>query len=126
VAFEIPGFKLGTQNVVADLSANTYFAVTLNTSGQVVLCSVLGEFVLGVLQNEPSPTTDPAASVMVSGVSKARCGAAITAKSFVTTNAAGKFITAASGHRICGVALETTTAADQIFALLLLPGGLVP
>lgn len=119
MATEQPLFKVGTQLAGADLSALQYTFVKLNSSGQVVAASVLGEKVFGVLQNKP--TQGQPAEVTVIGVTKLVSSAAITAGDKLMTAANGKGATAATtGSTIVGVALETagSGAADIISAAI--------
>ena len=60
----------------ADLSTHQYKVVKLNSSGQVILMAAASDFPLGILQNKP--TSGQAATVVVSGVSKAVAGGSIT------------------------------------------------
>lgn len=140
MAYEIPGFSLGTAVAAADLSAAQFQAVKVDNTGQIALCAAAGEFAVGVLQN--TPIAGEPAQVMALGVTKAKVGAAVTAGALVTTNAAGKVIAATKattktddagvaadplvGSHVMGLALETATAPDQIIAVLLLPMGAVP
>jgi hypothetical protein len=124
MAFEIPGFKLGTQVANADL-ADRYRFVTINSSGKIAQVGTAGAKAAGVLQ---SPAlADKAAEVMVSGVSKVEAGAAIAAQGNVTSDATGRAIAASTAtHSINGVALETAAAAGEVIAVLIGYGGVVP
>lgn len=109
----------------ADLSSNQYYAVKVNSSGQIALCSSAGEFVVGILQNKP--TSGQAADVRHSATTKAVAGAAITAGARVMTNASGKVITlATSGSIACGVALEAAGADGDIIEVALIRSNDVP
>jgi hypothetical protein len=62
------------------------------------------------------------ADFRVLGIARVICGAAVTKGARVAPDAAGKAITWAAGATAAGVALSTTTAADQHLDVLLTPG----
>lgn len=70
MAYEIPGFNIGTLNATANLSALQYTAVYQTTLGGIngVSSSLNGLRPLGILQN--APTSNQACEIMVHGVSK--------------------------------------------------------
>ena len=104
----------------ADLSAAQYYIVKLNTSGKVAACGD-GQRGNGVLQNDPA-AADRAATVMVGdGITKGVVGGVVTAGDQVASDSSGRFVTAASGDYILGIALETSTTAGQIIAVLWQP-----
>lgn len=112
--------EFGHLVAAADLSANQYYAVKVNSSGQIALCSVLGEVPTGILQNKP--TSGQAAEVRHGGTSKAVAGAAITAGASVMVNASGKVITlATTGSNAIGIALESAGADGDIIEILVKP-----
>jgi len=77
-----------------DLSTKQFYFGRISTNGAVVRASTLGEYVDGVIQNDPE--SGQACEFAISGVSKVICGAAVTAGDKVQTNALGKAITAAA------------------------------
>lgn len=107
-----------TVPAAADLSANQYRFVTINTSGQAALTTTLGGTADGVLQNDPSAQAMPG-TVAVAGVSKVVAGAAITNGDTVSSDTVGRAITAITGQTIHGKALQAATAAGQIISVLL-------
>jgi hypothetical protein len=116
MSYEIPGFSLGTLVAGADLSALQYTFVAANSSGKVVSATAGGD-VLGVLQN--TPTSDGAAQVLTSGVSKVKCSGTVTAGLAVKV-AASTFgaVNASTSGKGVGIALESGTSG-QIVAVLL-------
>ena len=106
-----------------DLSTKQYFGIEIANSsgvGQAALAGN-GEDVVGVLYNKPSAADRPA-TVAISGVVKASAGGTITAGDDVGLDAAGEFVSAATGDVIVGVALASAVDGD-IFPLLLQPRG---
>lgn len=130
----IPRLKAG-----ADLSSHKHKAVKLNSSGDVILASALGETVVGVLVNDP--TSGQAADVAYAGVVKMIAGATITPMNKIATSAAGLGVVATAetvntadagsasdavvGGHVIGIAL-TPAASGEVFSLLLLHIGSVP
>jgi len=108
----------------ANLSSNQFFGVKLDAAGDAVLCDTLGEACLGVLTNDP--TLGCAAGITIGGAQKSVAGAAVAAGAFVTVNAAGKFITAASGHAINGVAQSASGADGELITVVLKYMGVAP
>lgn len=98
-----------------------YRFVKVTGVGQVGL-SVLGaDDSVGVLQNKPQ-VTGQAATVAIGGVSNMMTGAAVTAGTRVESDTTGRAIPNASG-KVKGVALATSTGANQLIPVLLLLNG---
>lgn len=128
-----------TKEAGADLSTKQYYAVKLNSTGQAILCTAVGENAFGVLQNKPAAATRPA-EVAVSGVCRAIAGGVIQPGATVKVTAAGKFVDAAeattdisgdvdglAGSYVIGVhAGKAATADGDIFPLELRFMGAVP
>lgn len=92
----------------ADLSAKMGFLAHIDTDGELVLAGN-AEQVLGVITE--SAVLGASVTVQVSGVAKAKAGAAITAGAPVMSNADGEVITATgAGAYVFGYAL---TGADD-------------
>jgi hypothetical protein len=72
----------------ADLSANQYYFVKINTSGQAVLCSGATDKPIGVLQNDPASGEE--AVITVVGGSKVVASASIDEGVLIGTAASGK------------------------------------
>lgn len=102
-----------------DLSLYQFYAVKIDSSGDVALCSTAAEKALGILQNKPAAAAR-GATVAVSGVSKAIAGAAITYWDPVGPNASGKLIKMdEEDEAVLGRALESAAAADVIIPILI-------
>lgn len=93
-----------------------YCFVKVTGVGQAGLAGA-GEAAAGVLQNKPQGTGH-AATVGYSGVSNVLTGGAVTAGANVEADADGKGIAATAGA-VLGVALGTSTGADQLIPVLL-------
>jgi hypothetical protein len=115
MAHEIP-VEMLTFTAGADLSANQYYAVKVDSSGNVVLAGA-GENAIGIIQNKP--TSGQAASVMVLGESKAVYGASVTAGGNLSVNANGKLIPTSGNAAVIGVALESGSADETRSVLLI-------
>jgi hypothetical protein len=101
----------------ADLSASQFCFVVVNASGQLALPAAGGD-AEGILQDKPNGA-GVAGEVGILGVSKLVVGAAgVTAGDLLTTDAAGKAVTAASTNKILGRALATGAAGVIIPALI--------
>ena len=115
----IPGLS-----AAADLSAYQYRVVRLSAAKAVnVASNNLGTSAVGlaagILQNKPS-AAGRAASVAVSGLSKAVAGATVTVNALVTHDGSGYVIDAVSGSTVIGRALEAA-AAQETFSVMLQP-----
>lgn len=103
----------------SDLSASQYCFVDVAADGQVDVVSSKGAKAAGVLQDKPS-AAGRAGMVGVVGITKVKVGAAVTAGAEVISDADGKAIaTDAADQYIQGTALETSTAANQLIAVLI-------
>lgn len=115
MAYEVIGFKTGTLEAGADLSALQYTFVKLNTAGRVVAATTAGEKVIGVLFN--APRAGQACEIVHHGIVPVKANAAIATTGLIMTSATGKAVTAATtGSTIVGYALETAAAADEIIS----------
>jgi len=89
MAFHGPTIKIPGLTVDSDMSANQFKFVKMSaTNGQVSLCSVDGEDVLGVIQNDESASGRPA-EVSAIGTTKITAGEALAAGDIVKTGATG-------------------------------------
>lgn len=138
-AYEVQGLDL-TFEASGDLSTKQYYAVKLDSSGQVAVAGA-GEAAIGVLQNTPA-AAGRAATVRVSGVSRMKAagviapganvapnasGLATTASAAVTDTQSGSATDALIGSYVLGRALNTAnTAANDIFPVLITLEGAVP
>lgn len=127
--------------VGADLSANQFFAVKIDSSGNAVLAGA-GEQAF-ILQNKPDNSKEKTANLAVGGQSKGHLGGTVVAGDFAAVNAAGKLIKAVAanlanvdataanatepvkGSHIVGQ-FVTGGAVDEVVSLLILNLGLIP
>lgn len=100
----------------ADLSAAQFLFVKLNSSGQIILAGA-GEDAIGILQDKPA-AAGRAGAVGVRGRSKVVFGGTVAIGAYVTSDAAGKAVTAGSGEKTLGICVEGG-AADTIGSVLL-------
>ena len=114
MAYEVP-LEVLTLAAGADLSANQYYAVKVNASGQIVLAGA-GENAIGILQDKP--TSGQVGTVMALGISKAIYGASVTAGQNLAADASGKLVPASGEAAVIGVALESGSA-NEIHSVLL-------
>lgn len=107
-------------------SGNQFKFVKLSDVRTAVLATgAANEDVLGVLQNKPQYTGE-ACTIAISGVSRVRVGAAISAVGGVKVDSTGRVVPWVAGTddqdlRV-GTALETATTADQLISVLLQVG----
>ena len=121
MATESPLIHDGSQTVAAaSLTTSQFYAVKLTGSRAVNLASTGGEAIYGILQNKPA--SGQAADVGFLGVSKAIAGAAITAGAALMTDTSGRLITATSTNHRVGYAIESVSATNTIFTMMVLPG----
>ncbi len=104
-----------------DLSAEQYRFVDIDTA-RARSCVVTGDGgtarTVGVLQNAPDAVGN-AATVGVQGVSRVEAGAAVVVGALVSADATGKAVTATTGERVLGVALEAASATGEIIPIKL-------
>lgn len=131
-AYEIPGFTLGVIQANQSFETKATFEFTAveigpatgTLSGAAIIPPAsAGVMAVGVLQNLPK--LGEAATVMISGVTKAQIGATLaTIGTKLMTDADGQLIAATSGNYVVGILLEAGVAND-IVSVLLLPGGIL-
>jgi hypothetical protein len=118
MAYEVPGFKLGTLVAGEDLSGKQYYFVEVAADGDVELGDAVTDRVIGVLQNKP--TAGQECEIMVTGVSKIRQAASINPGVAVGTDAAGLAAANATTTGIVkGIMLENGGAANAYGSILL-------
>jgi hypothetical protein len=125
----------------ANLSAKQYFAVKLNSSGQVVTAGA-GEAAIGILYNKPNAAGVIASVAPLNGRKlKAKAGGAITKGALLASDAAGELVAATLattdtsdtgatgdaliGSHVLGVAIASAADGDT-FQFLGLAMGAVP
>ncbi len=118
------GYEVPLQNITleaaADLTTKQYYAVKVDANGKAALAGA-GELAVGVLQNVPA--AGQAATIMVSGVTKAIYGATVTAGNKLMVNADGKFVPyAAPGAGVTNhaVAIALESGAADVEGTILL------
>lgn len=118
MAVDIIGIPVSTVEASGDLSSSQFLFVTIDSNGQAAVAGD-GVVVVGVLQDKPA-AQGRACSIYGSGsISKVKAGAAVAAGAKVSSDAAGKAVTAASGEYIAGIALDAASAANQLISVLL-------
>lgn len=104
----------------ADLSANQFHFVTMDSDGQLSV-STDGAASIGVLLNDPA-AAGRAAEVCIGGLTRVEAGATVAAGAFVASNATGEAITAATGDNILGTAV-TGGADGEVISIIFQPRG---
>jgi hypothetical protein len=104
----------------ADLSANQFHFVTVDSDGQLSV-STDGAASVGVLLNDPS-AAGRAAEVCIGGVTRVEAGDDVTAGDAVASNATGEAITAGTDDIILGTAL-TGGADGEVITIVFQPRG---
>ena len=115
MAYEIPGFVLGTLLAGDDLHTNQYCFVD-GTAGDAIGLATAAAQPLGVLNN--APEEGDVCEIVTSGVAKVKAGGAIAEFAKVEVGSNGKAVTIASGFA-AGVALEEATGDGQIISVRL-------
>lgn len=110
--------QLLTFEAAADLSSKQYTAVVKDSNGQVDSPSA-GARADGILQNDPAQ--NEAASVAISGRSKAVAGAAFAADVQLTPGTAGKLVALGTGEVGLATSIDAASADGDIVAVLLNP-----
>lgn len=119
--------KLGVGSLIAgaDLSTKNHYLAKVDTSAenQLVLAGA-GELVAGVIGNKPAAGEPVELDVGI--ILQVVAGAAVSVGDELTPDSAGKAVTAVTGNRTFGQALEAATADGQEIRVLMTPGETVP
>jgi len=107
-----------TLPVTADLSASQYCFVK-DSSGSAALCGA-GQQALGVLQNDPAASGRPG-SIAIGGHAKVKFGGNVSAGGYISSDANGKAVAAASGDFALGIAIDSAVDGD-IGTAQIMPG----
>lgn len=107
-----------TKLASADLSASQYCFMAINASGLLAAAGA-GLAADGVLQDKPD-AANRAGILGISGVSKIKCGAAVTAGDDLTPGTGGKAVTAGTGDVVAAKALEDGAGDGSIISALLI------
>ena len=119
-SYEIPGIMWTIPDVASSLATSQWCVIKADGA----LADSQGVGGIGILQNKP--TAGQNALVMVSGISKAKAGAAVTAGDYVTNSATtGALEPAASADVIVGIALTGADTAGDLFSLLIVQSGIL-
>lgn len=94
----------------ADFAEKQFYCVSVNSAGKAALADADDLNQIGVIQN--NPPSGQATTVRVLGVTKAAYGGTIAAGARVTSDAAGKIVTATTGKQVIGVALVAGVSGD--------------
>lgn len=110
----------------ADFTASAQYRAVKRTSTGLALCGAADVGFYGVLQDDVP--IGRYATAKVRDTSKMVAGAAVAAGAKLTTDASGRFVTAATGNTIVGRAREAAAAAGDLFAgeIFQAGGGLAP
>ncbi|MEM1426390.1 MAG: DUF2190 domain-containing protein [Cyanobacteria bacterium P01_H01_bin.130] len=101
-----------------------YSLVSLGpVEGQVAAATAATDTCLGV-SREVDAIAGECCDVVLTGVAKVRVGGAVALGAQVTATTDGKAVTAGSGDRVAGIALEAASVDGGIIPVLLAPGGL--
>lgn len=106
-----------TRPASTDLSTKQYLFTKLDSAGKAAVCSVAGEPAVGVQQNKPA-ALDRETEIGFHGVSKVIAGGTVASMAKVTTDAAGKAVTAASTNNVAGLCIDGGVVGDIITVLL--------
>lgn len=112
----------------ADLSANQYKAVKINSSREVLVVGGATDEIIGFQQNIPLAVAGAAVSVAEggSGSAKAMAGAAFSCGAYLKLDASGRLVTGGGGgDENWAIALEAATALGDIVEVKLLQPKLV-
>lgn len=121
-ALEIPILDETVDKVASDIAQ--YLIVKENGATVVISGATETEAPMGIVQNKPTSTSEPP-SVRTIGVSKCVAGASVSVGDKITSDAAGKGITASAAAGvslgIVGVARTAAGAGDEVFSVKLGP-----
>ena len=131
MAYEIPRFTRSYEALV-DLSASRYRFVKM-AGAVVVAVTAATDAGIGVLQNQPNKAgvgvfqggQNNAATVMISGVTRAMSGKALAAGVKVYLDAVGRVSDVAQAGQCVGYTETACSAVDQVVAVNLKPLGAV-
>ena len=125
MAYEGAGQPIPGLTAAADLSTKQFLFVKVTAAEQVNAASVLGEVVVGVLQNKPDAAGRAAEVWGPGSVTKIVSSAAFSVNAVLTAAATGKAVTAGAGQYGHAIAIQAATGADQLVSVLLIPSGKV-
>lgn len=110
--------QLMTKAYVAPSAIDPYTIVKPGpTDDDVVTAAGPADFSIGVVENV-APAAGERVDVVMSGIAEVRLGAVVVRGALLTSNAAGKAVTAVAGNRVICVARASGVAGDVIEVLL--------
>ena len=122
MAQSIPG-HVETFVTGADLSTYKNRWMKVSADNTVSLATAVTDSIIGVLDDTPYAAAGAQAAVRMSGTAEIVAGAAISAGAKVTTDSAGRAVTATSGQAYFGIAIQAATAlADLIEVNIMVQG----
>jgi len=125
MAWQVPGYRPGGLVAAADLSGKQFHLVALTAANAVGAVAASGGLAIGILQNRPA--AGEAATVEMSGVSKAVAGGEIAAGALFGADAQGRVRTVDptpggddAGAWILGSVVEGAAAAGAVVTVKLM------
>ena len=94
-----------------DLSGKKFYAVKINSDGEIVVATAITDIIFGILQNEPD-AQGKEASVALEGISKIVLGATLAIGVQCGTSTAGKAIADASTNYTIGTIVQGGVSGD--------------
>lgn len=120
MAWEIPGQQIPFQ-AAADLSAQQFRAVKLDSNGQIAAIAAVTDIPLGILQDKPG-AAGRAGCVMLDGVSKMVAGANLAKGDRVGVDATGRAVAYVAGtdttKYAIGTVLEDNSVANGLVTVM--------
>src|ERR1043165_4757402 len=104
----------------ADLSAYQYRFMNLDSTGRLALSSDGGRAIT-VLQNKPSAPHAAGSCCRAGDPTKVVYGGAVAKGALVSSDSAGKCVTAGTGDKILGQNLDQVGVSGEIGTIILLP-----
>ena len=128
MAYAIPGqmITLPASTTVLSTTAVDYQfrCVTVNASGQATFASVLGQSIVGVMQNKPTVSGE-ACSIMINGVTKVQAaGSTVSAGQLVASSTLGMVQATTSSVYVIGRILSGSSGSTgRILTMAIEPIG---
>ncbi len=111
----------------SDINSGAFLAAKFDENGGIVLAGV-GENALGLLlaTTPDSVAAGEDVTVQIKDIGLWKAGAAVAAGAELTSDAAGKAVTATVGNFVTAIALEAATEANQIIKVQVVKYGAKP